>query len=250
MTTGGRGTLFDSLISGLRGSPQDRLLFRRTLAGACLALAAGALVVVGTDEAASTAGMRLARLAALAPVAAAVATLAVVAQSKGRGEVRAVTALGVAPWASVRGARTAAVLFGLLTPLGLLVPGTDPRSLFPSARAPAEWVIADGEALDRADGVRIGPEGGPSFVAPLPARDRPEPSTMAALLCLWPVAALVPLWAVTPMAVGGRLLGAFGTVAASVLILHAMASGRVGAAAGPLAVLPLAIALVRGRWHG
>lgn len=228
-------------------SPFDRWLFRRTLGAAALGLAAATLVAVATDESASTAGMRLARAAALVPAAAAVATLSVVAHARGRGEARAVGALGMSPWEAVRGARTAALLFGLLTPLCLMLPSADTRSLFPSARPTAQWTIVGGAAIDVADGVRISPDGGITLLAAAAPGAKSGPGRWAALMCLWPLSLVVPSWAVTPMAVRYRFFSVLGAAAISVLTLHALAAGRVGAWAGILATFPLLLAVIRER---
>lgn len=230
-----------------RLSPFDGWLFWRTLGAATLALAAATLIAVATDESAITAGMRLARAAALVPVAAAIGALSVVAHAKARGETRAVSGLGVSPWRAVGGARAAALVFGLLTPLFLLLPSSDARSLFPTAHAPAQWAVAEGSALDRADGVTISADGSISLVPAAVPPSGPVPGRWAALLCLWPLSLSVPDWAVTPMALAARSFTVIGTAGISVLVLHAIAANRIGAWAGVLAVVPLLFAIATER---
>ena len=62
-----------------------------------------------------------------------------------------------------------------------------------------------------------------------------------AAAALGPVALVTPLWLSAPVGWGGRLAAAAMTVAATILLLHAVAAGRIGGGWLTLCVAPLAI---------
>jgi len=73
------------------------------------------------------------------------------------------------------------------------------------------------------------------------------PSRWAALVCLAPLAAFVPAWAVTPMKAGRRVASLLASAALLIVVLHAVAAGRVGPWCGALAAAPLCVAMIVAR---
>jgi len=234
----------------MRMTPLDRSLFGR----ATLAAAAGTIVVAGvvvlTDEASSTLGMRLARLAALGPAVSAVAVLGVTAHTRARGELRAVEALGAPPWRAAQGAAWAGWLAAVLGLVLLVLPLADPSSLFPVLPALVPWELEPGGHAARAAGVVVADTGRLSFdAARVSAEQAAPPSVLHALLCIGPIGLLVPAWAVTPMPVLVRATSVGFSAAGAIVLLHGVAASRAPALSGALAALPLAATtlLVRRR---
>ena len=81
----------------------DRLLARRALAFTALAFALAIGVTIATDEPYSTLGTRVARLCAFAPALSAIGAAIALAQSRARGELRALETLSVTPLRMARG---------------------------------------------------------------------------------------------------------------------------------------------------
>src|SRR5688572_7329327 len=101
-------------------SPFDRSLALRVLGFVVVAAALATVVIVATDEAGSTAPMRVARLCALQPALTALGCWAVQAQVEVRGEARALLGLGASRWRLCRGPCVAGWVLGALA-LGALL---------------------------------------------------------------------------------------------------------------------------------
>ena len=231
-------------------TPLDRSLFGR----AALAVATGLLVAAGvivlTDEASSSLGMRVSRLAALGPAVSAVAVLGVTAHTRSRGELRALEALGAPPWRAARGAAWAGWAAAGLVLLLLALPQADPSSLFPVLPPLVPWEFDPGGHAARAAGVVAFETGGLSFEAARASVEHAAPpGVLHALLCIGLVACLVPSWAVTPMSTLARAASGGLTAGAAIVLLHGMAASAAPAFTGALAAAPLAATtlLVR-RW--
>lgn len=206
-----------------------------------------AAVVVTTDEATSTAAMRVARMAALAPLVAALATLSVVAHARSRGELRAVECLGVPPWRAARGAAVAAAVVAALGMIALLTRWADATSLFPAVRSAVDWSIDANGRLASALGVVVSADGTIALTALAPHPARGSPAGWASLPTLAPLALFVPSWAVTPMSLaarGGSIAAAAGL---AVVCLHLIAAGRVPPAWGAVTFAPLLAATTIAR---
>lgn len=230
--------------------PFDWLLFRRSLLAAGVATGITAAVVVATDEATSTAAMRVARMSAFAPLIAAIAALSIVSHARARGELRAVECLGVAPWRAARGAALAALVVGCIGIVFLVSPYADAASLFPAVRSAIEWTIdANGHAA-RALGVVITSNGSITLAPRIAEMARVAPAAWAALPSLAPIAFAVSPWAVTPMPHAMRAASIAVAAMATVLCLHLVAAARFGPLVGTLASVPLILATLRGRARG
>jgi hypothetical protein len=231
--------------------------FDRQLALRCFALGLVLVllctgVIVATDEAGSTLGLRAARLSAMLPGLVVVAQQIALGQSEAKGETRALVALGVSPWRAARGAVFAGWVFGGAA-LGLLAsPLADVRSLFPAVAAPAAWAARDGALFDARNGAAVSADGTIQLERDFePPATIGAPSRRAALACIAPLAAVVPAWGVIRLGLGARLAGAAVAAGLAITLLHAVAGGRLGPlwlslASAPL-VLQAAFALSRRR---
>ena len=229
----------------------DWLLFRRTLSMSVLLLALVALVVLSTDEAFSTPGMRVARLCAFAPAIAGIAVLLSFNLARRRGELRALEALGASPWMAGWGALVAAWLFGAFACVLLLTPWSDVSSLFPEPPLASGWVAEQQGFFEPAHGIRVLSDGSVSFAAKRATIELAPPGRLQALSAVLPLALVLPAWLLAPLGLGMRAWGLATSVGFTLVALHAVALGRVPEILLPLAAAPLAaqlgFALERGR---
>src|SRR5262245_29692639 len=134
----------------------DWLLVRRT---ASLALALAMLifiVMIGTDDAASTFAGRVGRLAALVSLAGGGGAFIANEQARSRGEMRALAAAGVPPVKASLGAIVGGAVVGALGPVLALARGVDLSPLFPRvAPSGKTWVPSGDEWLDATRGVVV-----------------------------------------------------------------------------------------------
>jgi hypothetical protein len=220
----------------------DRALFRRALLALAVLLALTAATIVVTDEATSTPGMRLARISALAPLMVAVAILAVGGHARARGELRAIEALGVAPWTSLRGAERAGAVVAAASLLVLVAPFTDATSLLPAVTPPVDWAVASDGSRATAPGLVVLASGVIRATAPTAPSLR-HVAAWAAVPCLAPIACVVPGWAATPMTFAARMSSGVVTALLVVLGLHLVAAARVPTGLTVFAALPMAVSL-------
>jgi hypothetical protein len=210
---------------------------------ACLAAA----IVMTTDEATSTAGMRIARLAAIGPLLACLGVLAVCAHARLRGEIGALEALGMAPWEASRGAALAGWMFCFATLVLLALPWVDPESLFPKFSPPIDWVMDPNGAAARSASATVLSDGAIEIGTRAMAHTPRSAARWAALACLAPIAFCVPAWAVTPMRASLRVASLLAAAALLLVVLHAVGAGRVSGGYGVFAALPLFASLVVAR---
>ncbi len=204
-------------------------------------------IVIATDEATSTAGMRLARMAALAPLITAASLLGVLLHARSRGELGALEALGATPWRATHGAAVAGAIGAAVSVVLLVSPWTDAASLFPAVHPALAWTLAPDGAAARAVGVIVRSSGA------IDLTDSGAPPTLAtlspwaALPCIAPVACVVPSWAVTPMSSAARIGSVAATAMLAVTALHLVGAGRIPAAASVAVSLPLLAATILAR---
>jgi hypothetical protein len=219
----------------------DRLLARRTLAFTVLAFAIAIGVTIATDEPYSTFRTRVARLCAFAPALSAIGAAVSLAQSRARGELRALEALGVAPFRMARGPMVTSWALGLLAALVLVSPLSDTSSLFPVLAAPAHWVADRGALFDPVIGVRVLKNGSLELGTAAPALGAAfVPSGFVALLVVGPLALFLPPWTGAPLGFFSRLPFVLVTLALIVVLLHAAAASRVHPAWLISGALPIA----------
>jgi hypothetical protein len=218
----------------------DRRLFLRSLGTAALLGAGLCTIVVASDEAGSSFGMRAARVCALAPLLQILALLWVLDGVRSRGEERALAALGVAPLRVAAAAIGAAWVVGALASLCVVSPWADPRSLFPVLAGEHAWSRAAGLWVDATSGTTVDALGRISLratSAPPPA----EPRASAALLLVLPLSLVAPLWAALRCSPKERWLVGLACAVLVVSSLHAAAARRVPALALAGSALPLAL---------
>ena len=233
-------------------TPHDSSLFWRTLGLCLVVLGLVAGIVVATDEAYSTVGMRLARLCAFCPLIGGVATLASLSLAKRRGESRALAALGVSPWRAGWGAICAAWLFGGTAAMLLLTPWVDVSSLFPEPPLASGWLLQPDAFLEPARGIRVASDGTLRYV-PKHALTATfvTPGGIEAMSTILPQALVLPPWLIAPMRLTSRVWSVLLTLTLTLMALHAAALGRVSQLLLPLVAAPLgmqlALALERSR---
>jgi len=230
----------------------DWLLFRRSLVTFAVLAVMALGIVVGTDEAGSTTGMRLARFVAVSPALTVLAQLFTLTQSEARGELGALRALGASPLRVARGPLLAGLAVGIVAMLALASQSADVSSLFPAVSTPGSWVRTAEGLRDLSSGVTVTPTGDVMFPAePVVGQGAAAPGRIAALAFLGPISLAAALWGATPMRPAGRVVGAAVTAFVAIVLLHATAAGVVPVLLLSVAALPLVAqsAVVWGRWR-
>ncbi len=222
--------------------PFDRSLCLRTLVWVLVAFGLTLGVVIGTDEAFSTPAMRVARLSAFAPAIAALGVWLAVAQSRSRGETRALEALGASPWRVCRGAIVGGWLVGALAVAMLLSPWADGEALFPVLSATTSWSLDGATLVEPNIGARAHATGELELFQAEGARPLGfESAPRAAVLAVAPMAVLSPPWAGARVPPWLRMASLGVALAMSVVMLHAVASGQVSPWLLPVSAAPLAL---------
>lgn len=224
----------------------DRTLFRRSLGILILLVLLGLGVMIATDEIGSTPRMRLSRLIAIAPGLIALGEGIVLAQSRARGEIRAMSALGASPFRATRGARAAGWFLGALGIALLLSPLTDPTPLFPAVVRSTPWLVLGSALGDPVTGARVTADGVVAFSSVTASAGLAQvPGRWAALASIAPIALVTPVWAACPLGIGSRLAAAFVAIVLAIVTLHAVAAGELPTFGLALAALPL---LLQAGW--
>lgn len=218
----------------------DRAQFARAGAYSLFSLFLAFGVAALTDEAGSTAGTRIARIAAFAPAAAVLGVWVTMAKAAQRGEVRALGALGAAPLRAAWGALVAGWLLGGVALAMVLLPITDVRALFPVVTHGTEWRKEREGLAAPALGVHVEPTG---RVVRTPRRtDAPPagaPGRTAVFAIVGPLAAIGPVWGAVSLTQTARLFGLAASAAAALVFFHAIAARGVAAGYGCIAAFPL-----------
>jgi len=219
----------------------DRLLWRRCLGLACLLALMVAGVAAATDEPGSTLGARLSRLAAFLPAVGVIAQALVLAQCRERGELGALAALGVSPPRQVLGAIAAGLTLGGAAVALVLLPHSDVRSLFPVVNGGSSFVAVGDALRDPVSGIVFSPDGSLAFgAATEPALSASAPGRGAALGFVAPLACATAFWGAAPLRALPRLGAAAVCFVLSVVVLHAVAAGRLSPALLWVGAAPLA----------
>jgi hypothetical protein len=221
--------------------PYDRALFRRALLTIVVLTLLAAATVIATDEATSTAGMRMARIVAVSPLISAMALLGVSAHARSRGELSALEALGAAPWRALRGVELAGIVAAALAMLVLVLPWTDTTSLFPAVHPVIDWRMAGARAV--APGIVVHADGVLEMTRTAIPRPSLALSAWAALPCIGAVALVVPPWSATPMSLARRVSSGGASVVLAIVGFHLVAAGRVPPLVASVASAPVSVAL-------
>lgn len=230
----------------------DTQLFWRTLGACFLVLGLVLGVVLATDEAYSTAQMRVARLCAFAPLIAGLALVVSLQRAERRGELRALAGLGASPWGAAWGGLCAAWLFGGSASLIVLTPLADVSALFPEPPVSSGWTLGTNGFFEPTRGIEVVADGSVRFLEREPGRlPFSKPGGWQAMSTLLPQALVLPGWLAAPLRPRTRVWGFGLTLALTLLALHAAALGRLSSILLPLVAAPigaqLAIALERSR---
>jgi hypothetical protein len=249
----------------------------RAMLLAALAFAVAWLVTAMTDEGGVAWGVRAGRTLPTAPLCAALGSAIALQQGRARGEVRALEALGRAPWqnafACVAGGALAAVAAALLMAASASV---DVAGFFPVAQHGAVFHYDAGAFVDRAHGLRVEPDGSLAAIAadaravetlgglPRHGRVAAALATAFAGIALPLVIAHILLSRALPgagargarrslvgsLAVWRALLAIAGAAVLTILLFHAAAAGRMSALVAPLpTALLLTAAMLRYASH-
>lgn len=198
-------------------------------------------VMIATDEAFSTAGMRIARLCAFAPALSALGAGAIVGHASERGELRALLGLGASPFRTALGAIVAGWVIGAIAVIVLASPFADASSLFPAVETKGRFVVSGGSLIQPELGVVVSPHGAIDLLSTRSEVARAfAPGRGAALWAVAPLALIAPVWICAPARAATRGAVAVVSLALVVLLLHAVAAGRVPAPLLAAAALPLA----------
>jgi hypothetical protein len=223
--------------------PYAWALARRTSLAASAATVIAAAIVALTDEATSTVGMRLARLAALGPLVGGLSALAVCAHARARGEIVTLGALGEKPWEAAMGAAVAAWAFGVVSTMVLASPWSDAESLFPRLVPAIDWIMDPSGSLAQGGGAVVFADGKFEHTEASIRQVVSGPSRWTAVACSAPLALATPAWAVVPMSAVTRVTSLLVAAAMLIVALHLIAAERVHALFGMTASLPLLASL-------
>jgi hypothetical protein len=226
----------------LSGASSWDLCLARRAAALGAVTAATALLVVAATDAGGPWSQRLGMTAALTPLCGALGTLAAVRVAAGRGELRALAAVGASPGRVVRGAAFGGSAVGLL---GVLVAASgvaDLSALFPRPAAARIWA-ADADGLHELTmGLHVGAHGELAMEAPRAASmGLPAGATLFAVVALVVATVACPAWLAAPVTTVRRRLGVGGAaVGVAIVAFQAVAAGRMPAltlVAAPLVLL-------------
>jgi hypothetical protein len=232
----------------------------RAFALALIAFVVAALVTAATDEGNVAWGIRAGRTLPIAPACAALGTLIAIVPARARGEVRALEALGRAPWQAALGAVAGGVTAALVAAAAMAsIRAIDVTGFFPVAARGADYRFADGAFVDATGALRVAADGtlahigdaAESAASGLPEHGRAAAALATALSGLALPLLLARLLVTRPLPETGRttrderqrVLAAAGLTAASaiaaIILFHAAAARRIPAlvAACPTALL-------------
>jgi hypothetical protein len=227
----------------------DRMLAWRALAYSALGSALVFSIMLLTEEPLTTGSQRLARLCVFAPAIAALGSLLSLTQARARGELVALAALGASPLRLARGASVVAWGLGLVAVMLVASPAADVSAVFPALRPSAQWTPTERSFHEYQQGVSVTSKGGlgfmPSAAVSTPVR---HGQSLAAALAVGPVALVLPIWVASAMRRWMRVAGTAATLTLLLVLLHAVAAGRLGAPWLVAVAFPLALqALVATR---
>jgi hypothetical protein len=221
-------------------SAWDRKLALRAAALAGITALFTLLIIAATDEGAPFT-RRLGMASALGPIAGAVGALAAIRIAAGRGELRALAAIGVEPARAVRGAILGGVLLAAIGPALAASGVADLGGLFPRPAAARVWIADEDGMTELTQGLRIERGGAVARVAATggEAPALPAGSTVLTVIALAIAAAGVPLWTAAAAAWGGsagpaarlRVVVGVAALVLAIVAFQAVAAGRLPAAA-------------------
>jgi len=219
----------------------DLALARRVLAAGLLLGALAFVITAATDEAGSSTIDRLGRVAAFLPILGSLAASVVLAQTRSRGEMRALHALGVSPARAARGAWLGAAVVGLAGPALVALQPASVASLFPRIDLPSAWTFVDGLWVDGRTMLAVDARGDVHLgsATSLP-RAEPPSFAPATVLTLALTSLIAPAWALATTHAVRRLVVALGVGCGAVTLFHLVAAERLP----PLALTAIPLLLL------
>lgn len=219
----------------------DLALARRVLAAGLLLGALAFVITAATDEAGSSTEDRLGRVAAFLPILGALAASVVLAQTRSRGEMRALQALGVSPARAVRGAWLGAALVGLVGPALVVLNAASVDSLFPRIDVPSAWTFVDGLWVDGRTTLAVNPRGDVELGSATRLPNAAPPSLgPATVLTLALTSVIAPAWALAETSTTRRFVVAVVVGFGAVTLFHLVAAERLP----PLALVAIPLLLL------
>jgi hypothetical protein len=230
------------LLETFRVTPFDLRSFGRSFAIASVVTLLGVAVMISTDGEQGASGSRIARLGALAPVFGAMGSALALAQARARGELLALSCLGVRPWRAHVGAWLAAFLFGIAGALGAVAQPSALDSLFP--RLPtSDWLRSpDGTWFSPSGGIVVGLDGiaQATFVVANPMVASWHAPRVAVLLSIAAAGVVLPVWLESQRRWSEKMSVAAIAILAEIAAFHYVGAERVGGwalAIGPALIL-------------
>jgi hypothetical protein len=219
----------------------DRMLAWRALAYSALGSALVLAIMLLTEEPLTTGSQRLARLCVFAPAIAALGSLPSLMQARARGELVALAALGASPLRLARGASVVAWGLGLVAVILVASPAADVSAVFPALKPSAQWTATERGFQEYQHGVSVTADGRLGFMRNAAVSPVRRGQSLAAALAVGPVALVLPIWVASAMRRWVRVAGIAAALTLLLILLHAVAAGRLGApwlvaAFGPLAL--------------
>ncbi len=229
-------------------SAWDRRVAQRAAAIAALVALVTLVVVAATDEGAPFA-RRAGMVAALLPVAGSLGAFAAIRIAEGRGELRALFAIGVDPVRACRGAVTGGVALALIGPLLAASGLADLEGLFPRPMVPRLWIADGAGMLERTQGLRLDPGGALTLVTPLgELAAQPHAPRLFTALSLALAALAGPAWIAAPRPPRARAIIVGLVVLTAIVAFQAVAAQRLPPIALLAAPLLLLIDAARARY--
>lgn len=207
----------------------DVRMFCRSLSACAVVACLVGVVMLSTDGAASGMGVRVALLGAMAPVIATVGASLATAQARARGELLAVTGLGVSPLRACAGSVLAAILIGSAGALAVASPQSDFTSLFPRIPQTGWALDSRGAWFASAIGLAVGPHAGELRLLQTQTPLAPScPAKAPVVFAIALLSVVLPVWSHAVPRWWERVAAGAGSLFAAVLAIHLVAAGRLG----------------------
>ncbi len=154
-------------------SQWDGRALRRALFVGTLMVGLAWLVTAATDEGNVAWAARLGRALPTTPICAAIGAWIAIAPARGRGELRALAALGRSPWQNARAAALGGAMVAAIAGLAIAISSrVDVEGFYPAIGGSADVRFEDDAFVDHDSGWKIGQDGtlAPA-ITPTPPRD-------------------------------------------------------------------------------
>jgi hypothetical protein len=182
-----------------------------------------------------------------APAIAAIASALSLAQARARGELMALAALGASPQRVARGPSVAAWAIGLAAAVLVASPAADLSAVFPAVKATAHWTVTELGFREVQHGVWVDPERVLRFVpAVMPSITAAGVHDLAGALAVGPLAVVLPVWVAAAIPPWMRAAAVAVALTLLLVLLHAVAAGRLRAPWLAVGAAPMLLQIARG----